>query len=479
MNKITLYDPDEEYVTKLNYFNINNPELQFSDSKITTYNLNPLPQLTSIIKKDKGNVESFNSKKKLLNELTSKKNTFDKRNSIYSSREAFVNRFENTNKEIKKEKERKNLENKIHKLKEMITTLSEDLSSTISQIESLKLEIDIIQNYRTCLNNNKVSGSTDKENKFKNDMLLYSKSEEAKKIKDKKIEKVTSLEIKRNALLNKISICEIEKKKFKHLLYSVKSDLLVHYHKLLSEGKDTRKEGLSWIIQAIWNLKSNVMLSCLPKYLDENIITFLFKYSSKIAKIKKLENNIKELTLQLREKKEETNTKMTIQKNKNQEIKIKRNNNINESKDSGYSYESSQKVKNDENNKNDKNNNNENNNDENDNNENNNDENNNNENNYNENNNNENNYNENNNNENNNCGNNNNENNNNENNYDENKNIENNYNEKNNDENNKTKNKTDQFEDHIQEKNGHKRDEKSQEENVWSTRNQPKKCWNS
>ena len=77
VNKITLYDPDEEYVTKLNYFNINNPELQFSDSKITTYNLNPLPQLTSIIKKDKGNVESFNSKKKLLNELTSKKNIFD------------------------------------------------------------------------------------------------------------------------------------------------------------------------------------------------------------------------------------------------------------------------------------------------------------------------------------------------------------------------------------------------------------------
>ena len=53
LNKLTLYDPDEEYVTKLNYFNINNPELQFRDSKNMTYNFTTLPQLTVIIKKDK------------------------------------------------------------------------------------------------------------------------------------------------------------------------------------------------------------------------------------------------------------------------------------------------------------------------------------------------------------------------------------------------------------------------------------------
>ena len=356
LNKLTLYDPDEEYVTKLNFYNIDNPETQFgngNENKMAFYNSNMLPQLT-VIKRDKNNTESFNAKKKLLNELTSKKNIFDKKNGLGSSKDIYVNRLENSNEENKKEKERKDLENKIHKLKELIDSLSEELSSTISEIDSIKLEIDIIQNYRNSLDKSKHSGSNkeNKENKFKNEMLLYSKSESARKIKEEKLEKIAALEEKRNELLNKINTCEIEKKKFKNLLFNVKNELLIHYHKLLSEGKDTRKEGLSWIIQAIWNLKSNVMLSYLPKYLDEDIITFLFKYSSKISNIKKLENNIKELTVKLKQTKDEFNIKMTTQKNKNQKISKNKNNNKNENKDSDYNYESPKKEKDDENTKN-------------------------------------------------------------------------------------------------------------------------------
>ena len=40
----------------------------------------------------------------------------------------------------------------------------------------------------------------------------------------------------------------------------IKKELLLHYHNLLSKGKDTRKDGLSWIIRAIWNLKTNVLI---------------------------------------------------------------------------------------------------------------------------------------------------------------------------------------------------------------------------
>ena len=57
---------------------------------------------------------------------------------------------------------------------------------------------------------------------------------------------------------------------------SIKKKLLVHYHKILIEGKDTRSEGLSWVIKAIWSVGSKVILSYLPKFLDEKAIKYLF-----------------------------------------------------------------------------------------------------------------------------------------------------------------------------------------------------------
>ena len=59
----------------------------------------------------------------------------------------------------------------------------------------------------------------------------------------------------------------------------ITNKLLYHYHTILSEGKDTRKEGLVWIIKAIWNLGSNVIISFLPNFLDEECIKFIFKVS--------------------------------------------------------------------------------------------------------------------------------------------------------------------------------------------------------
>jgi len=59
----------------------------------------------------------------------------------------------------------------------------------------------------------------------------------------------------------------------------ITSKLLLHYHKLLLEGLDTRSEGLTWVIKAIWSLGSNVIMSYLPTFLDELAIRFLFKVS--------------------------------------------------------------------------------------------------------------------------------------------------------------------------------------------------------
>ena len=334
-NAYSLYNPDEEYVTKLNFFNIGAKNDKMNNNKITLYNLNTVPVFPSILKKDTDNVESFKEKKRILNELKLKQTLFDKVNNAENSKQTYVNRYENTFKENQLEKERKEIERKIFKLKEMIKSLSNELSSTIQEIDNLKLDVDIMQNFRSynLFNSNQIKNSTneikdenykrrksitikenesivdkekekEKENKFKIEMMLLSNSEKVFKIKQEMKTKLKELENKKALLLDKINICENELKKFKETYHNIKEELLVHYHRLLSEGKDTRKEGLSWIILAIWNLKSNVLLSYLPKFLDQNIILFLFEYSSLLKKIKETEKKIRELALKLKDQKE-------------------------------------------------------------------------------------------------------------------------------------------------------------------------------
>ena len=379
-NTYSLYNPDEEYVTKLNFFNIGGKNDKKNKNKITLYNLNTVPVFPSILKKDTDNVESFKEKKRILNELNLKQTVFDKVNNAENSKQTYVNRYENTFKENQLEKERKEIERKIIKLKEMIKSLSKELSITIKEIDNLKLDVDIMQNFRSynlfnsnqMKNNindikdenykrrksitnkeNEIDKEKEKDNKFKIEMMLLSNSEKVFKIKQEMKTKLKELEDKKVLLLDKIDICENELKKFKETYHNIKEELLVHYHRLLAEGKDTRKEGLSWIILAIWNLKSNVLLSYLPKFLDQNIILFLFEYSSLLKKIKETEKKIRELALKLKDQKEyiknnsnnlsnlnifnrEDNYKNYIYRNNNNEDKIKNeieNKNNNEDED--------------------------------------------------------------------------------------------------------------------------------------------------
>jgi len=351
-NTFSLYNPDEEYVTKLNFFNIGTKNGKMNKNKITLYNLNTVPVFPSILKKDTDNVESFKEKKRILNELNLKQTLFDKVNNAENSKQTYVNRYENTFKENQLEKERKEIEKKIIKLKEMIKSLSNELSTTIQEIDNLKLDVDVMQNFRSynLFNNNPIKSSTnetkdenykrrksinikenesniekekEKENKFKIEMMLLSNSEKVFKIKQEMKEKLKELEDKKVLLLDKINICENELKKFKGTYHNIKEELLVHYHRLLSEGKDTRKEGLSWIILAIWNLKSNVLLSYLPKFLDQNIILFLFEYSSLLKKIKETEKKIRELALKLKDQKEYIKTNSNDLNNLNEEDNYK------------------------------------------------------------------------------------------------------------------------------------------------------------
>ena len=70
--------------------------------------------------------------------------------------------------------------------------------------------------------------------------------------------------------------------------------LYIHYLAILRDGTDTRDEGLAWVICEILSLGKKVMMSFLPKYLDENCVLYLFEMAHLIMAIKCLEKKFNE-----------------------------------------------------------------------------------------------------------------------------------------------------------------------------------------
>lgn len=85
-----------------------------------------------------------------------------------------------------------------------------------------------------------------------------------------KIKIKEELNTKLDEIRNKIKAIQNENKE-------IKNELLLHYHNLLNEGKDTRKEGLMWIIKAIWDIGHDILVSYIPKFLDDKAIAFIFQ----------------------------------------------------------------------------------------------------------------------------------------------------------------------------------------------------------
>ena len=120
--------------------------------------------------------------------------------------------------------------------------------------------------------------------------------EEEKKCKEK--EKTAELNITK--VTNEK---ENEHKKLNHILEELKivnnnkkvliDQLYKHYLSLLKEGKDSRKEGLAWIIMEIFYLNKKILASNFPRYLDNDCVHYLFKMANLNIKIIQLENQVK------------------------------------------------------------------------------------------------------------------------------------------------------------------------------------------
>jgi hypothetical protein len=137
---------------------------------------------------------------------------------------------------------------------------------------------------------------------FEINMLQNQKKKEYENFQKTQEEKIKTIkeDIKKfNVVLNKINLEleEIKKKEKK-----ITNRLMTFYKELLYKGKNVKKDGLVWIIKAMWNLGENVPMSFMPEFLDFDSIDYLFKLAHKQLEIEMCHKRIKEIKLNLKNK---------------------------------------------------------------------------------------------------------------------------------------------------------------------------------
>ena len=257
------------------------------------------------------------------------------------SRTEHINVEENLKSKIKKlsqkeaelQKNQENIENKINNLDKLMEDQQLNIEAInnvdIGGVKKKKIFTEKIINemgLKTPLKEKekekRMSLLNSKEFKEQLDLFLlredYNTNQKIKEIKES-IEKNNILKQNKLKELNEINqnLKKIHDNKKKEI-----EELYMHYLNILKDGKDTRAEGLSWIIREIFNLDKKVIISFFPKFLDKLCIKYLFEITHINMKISEIEKEIKICKKDFKEK----GIVKEFEKNENDDILTQRNN---------------------------------------------------------------------------------------------------------------------------------------------------------
>lgn len=252
------------------------------------------------------NLSTINEKEKQLNLNSNLLKKF--KNNQSEKQNANEKKLENLGKENRMENRRKQLKEKLIELKEESKLLSHEINELQTMIENNTAEIEVLENYTKFVENLHCGTSNlkrlemiknmKKKNSDNNEALFSAASELQKEVIQreknlKNLKEDNELKKEERERLKNQSIYIKEKiNSTKEELDTLKNKLMLHYHLLLSEGTDTRNEGLVWIIKSIWNLGENVIISYMPDYLDEKCIDFLFSIAHKDFELHKMNEDL-------------------------------------------------------------------------------------------------------------------------------------------------------------------------------------------
>lgn len=219
-------------------------------------------------------------------------------------------RLENQNTESVLENKRKSVQEKLSELKSERGKAISQILILQKEIENNAAETEVLENFNKfqdlnsrkaeIIRNAKRNGLDTKD--ILNDVALQIQKEVFKREKDLQNLKADT-ENKKTAkekLKQKVEELKVNMNSYKEDLKSIKNKLMLHYHKILNEGLDTRQEGLVWVIKAIWNLGHNVIMYYMPNYLDEKSIDFLFSIAHKEFALQKLKADIEDFKARLK-----------------------------------------------------------------------------------------------------------------------------------------------------------------------------------
>ena len=177
------------------------------------------------------------------------------------------------------------------KIKEQLTESQNELRNVSKKnLPDKKNNPNTTKEIKNIWNNNKY------EDKIKKVKILYSVKKERDEEMNEKLKKIEQLKENLKLIENDINALNKDLLKFRTQENEIIEKLMRHYEALLYRGKDTRNDGLTWIIRAMWNLGKNVPMQFIPTFLDFDAIDFLFRLANKTIELenkKKLLNDSK------------------------------------------------------------------------------------------------------------------------------------------------------------------------------------------
>ena len=300
-----------------------NEQLEEIDAENYYFNEKYKQQMRDINKKRKETPEKkeeiFRNKFKLNLEKSKKRNHKGSLMDIFNFNQ---NEKDNNNTQFKINNNNISVDNsKISNIKNE-SLLENENKNLVNKIQNLDSSTNVLNNF-----NSKEQKLVDG---FVLNVLQSQQKKEYKNFQKQQYDKIRALkeECKNlNKILNEIDIeLEMNKKKEKKII----NRLMTFYKELLFKGKNVKKEGLVWLVKAIWNLGENVPMSFMPEFLDFESIDYLFKLAHKQLEIENCNKKIKEIKLKLKKELEQKYSivKLNTKNNKNNYSNYNESNNM-------------------------------------------------------------------------------------------------------------------------------------------------------
>jgi hypothetical protein len=172
-----------------------------------------------------------------------------------------------------------------------LSSLREELKQTQDDLENCKFELEKLER------NKKILKKSGEAARYFSRKTTFREEIFKKESRCADIGQELSLEIKKNGKI--LETLDIQCAGARKELSLIRAALVDHYKQVLKEGKDSRSEGLQWVVQKLWALGEKVHKSDFALFLEDESITCILKVAEKN---KDLEDLLEKISTKLPDK---------------------------------------------------------------------------------------------------------------------------------------------------------------------------------